>query len=224
MNRRLSVLLILAVLLIAAIIAVYDGAEGFVAVKLGDVSPKAIGATLLAFLLIALFVERAMEAYTAVWREPERRAKASVVRQAQARVSVANSRIEQASQAVRSASGNAPAPHMQDLHAEKEQAVKEHQKAISEIETHRSETRARTTIWSLFLGALIAIAGVRALHSFMDPPSGSQFLKGLFIVLDVVVTAAMLGGGADGIHKIISVFTTAAEQKSAEAEGLNLVS
>jgi hypothetical protein len=218
MNGRLSVILILgvililAVLLIGAVIVVEDGPPAFDAVPLKEVTPGAIWTTLLTFLLIALFVERAMEVYTAVWREPERRAKAELVRQARVRISVANSRIEQASQAASSASANAAAPDMQDLHAEKEQALKEHQRAVSDIETHRSETRARTTIWSLFLGALIGVAGVRAL-SFMNPPSNSHFRQGLFIFLDVVVTAALLGGGADGIHKIISVFTTVAEQK-----------
>jgi hypothetical protein len=74
---------------------------------------------------------------------------------------------------------------MQNLHAEKEEAVKEHEKAVSDVEAHRSETRFRTTIWSLFLGALIAIAGVRALDSFMDPPKDVQVPKYLFIFLDV---------------------------------------
>ena len=222
MNRGLSVLLILAVLIIAAVVFVLD--RRFVAVDLSHVDPKTIGTTLLGFLLIALFIERAMEAYTAVWREPERRTKATAVRQARARVNAANSRIEQVAKVVRSASANAAAPDLQNLHAEREKAVKEHEKAVSDVEAHRSETRFRTTKWSLFLGALIAIAGVRALNSFVDLPEDVQVSKYLFIFLDVVVTAAMLGGGADGIHQIISVFTTAAEEKKADAEGRNPVS
>jgi len=220
MNRQLDVLLILIVLLAAVLIATQGGPNGFAAVKLGDVGVAAIGKTLLGFLLIALFIERAMEAYTAVWRKPERQVKAAEVQQAQARVNLAGNRLEQASEAAPRGAVEGVARDMKDLHVEKAEAVEEHQKAVTKIETYRAGTQVRTTIWSLFLGGLIAVAGVRALDSFMDPPgSGSDFLKYLFIGVDVALTAALLGGGADGIHKIISVFTTAADQKKAELEG-----
>jgi hypothetical protein len=38
-------------------------------------------------------------------------------------------------------------------------------------------------------------------------------------VVDIVLTAALLGGGADGIHKILGVYTKAAEEKKAEIKG-----
>lgn len=219
MNRQLDVLLILIVLLVAVLIATQGGADGFVAVKLGDVSAGTIGTTLLGFLLIALFIERAMEAYTAVWREPERQVKAAEVQQAQAGVSLAESRLEQAREAPRPRTAKGAALAMKSLYAGQAEAIEERQEAVTQFETYRAGTQVRTTIWSLFLGALIALAGVRALDSLMDPPDGGQFLKYLFIGVDVVLTAALLGGGASGIHKIISVFTTAADQKKAELEG-----
>jgi hypothetical protein len=220
MNRQLDVLLFLIVLLIAVLIATQGGPDGFVAIKLGDVSPGEIGTTLLGFLLIALFIERAMEAYTAVWRQPERQVKAAEVQQAQVNVNLAASRLEHASEAAPRVLTKAAATSMKDLHAEKVEAVEEHGKAVTQIETYRAGTQVRTTIWSLFLGALIAVAGVRALDSFMDiPDNACEFPKYLFIGVDVALTAALLGGGADGIHKIISVFTTAADQKKAELEG-----
>jgi hypothetical protein len=40
-----------------------------------------------------------------------------------------------------------------------------------------------------------------------------------FNVVDIVLTAALLGGGADGIHKILGVYTKAAEEKKAEIKG-----
>jgi hypothetical protein len=219
MNRQVDVLLILIVLLVAVLIATQGGADGFVAAKFDKDSAAKIGTTLLGFLLIALFVERAMEAYTAVWRNPQRQVKAAEVQQAQARVSLADSRLEQAHEGPRPRTAKGAAPAMNSLYAGQAKAVEEHQKAVTQIETYRAGTQVRTTIWSLFLGAWIALAGVRALDSFMEPPDGGPLLKYLFIGVDVVLTAALLGGGADGIHKIISVYTTAADQKKAGLEG-----
>jgi hypothetical protein len=218
MNRQLDVLLILIVLLVAVLIATQGGTDGFVAAKFDEDSAAKIGTTLLGFLLIALFVERAMEAYTAVWRNPQRQVKAAEVQQARARVSLADSRLEQARESPRPRTAKGAALAM-SLFAGQAKAVEEQQKAVTQIETYRAGTQVRTTIWSLFLGAWIALAGVRALDSFMEPPDGGPLLKYVFIGVDIVLTAALLGGGADGIHKIISVYTTAADQKKAGLEG-----
>jgi hypothetical protein len=40
----------------------------------------------------------------------------------------------------------------------------------------------------------------------------------LFTSVDVVVTGAVIGGGADGLHKIVKVFTTFFETTSAKIE------
>jgi hypothetical protein len=55
----------------------------------------------------------------------------------------------------------------------------------------------------------------------VDKPNGFESWQ-KHLLVDIVLTAALLGGGADGIHKIISVYTNAAEQKKAEIEGRSL--
>lgn len=173
-----------------------------------------IGVTLLGFMLIALFIERVMEVYTSIWRAPERQKK--IIEAQRARV-----KVETVGAALKDAPRTASAPK---LEAELTQATDDHHQAVAQMEKYRVDTQNCTTIYSVAVGALVALAGVRALAAIVGPiPSDSQdfgeWQRHFFNVVDIVLTAALLGGGADGIHKILSVYTKAAEEKKAEIEG-----
>jgi hypothetical protein len=60
------------------------------------------------------------------------------------------------------------------------------------------------------LGLLLAYVGVRALSSFYASPPAlqSDHQQLMLNVVDVVLSAALLAGGANGIHSVVSSITT----------------
>ena len=76
----------------------------------------------------------------------------------------------------------------------------------------------RIAFWlSTGFGVALAATGFRALEWFIEPvpmsASGSQpTQRAVFAVLDVVVTGMVLGGGADGIHKMAALIGTFVDQ------------
>jgi hypothetical protein len=76
---------------------------------------------------------------------------------------------------------------------------------------HRSTTQRIAFAGGVTLGVVFAALGIRALGLFVDPAVFKALpavQKKLFTVADVLLTGAVLGGGSDGLHKLISVFTT----------------
>jgi hypothetical protein len=59
------------------------------------------------------------------------------------------------------------------------------------------------------LGTFLAAVGVRALEPFVAEgfweETARAWQHGLFTALDVLVTGAVIGGGAEGIHRLVSV-------------------
>jgi hypothetical protein len=94
-----------------------------------------------------------------------------------------------------------------DAAKSQKQAVEATQKHLAEW---RSDTQKIAFAMGMSLGVLLAAVGLRALEIFVDAaifdqlPSVQQVTFG---ALDVLVTGAVLGGGADGLHKLVSVFT-----------------
>lgn len=77
----------------------------------------------------------------------------------------------------------------------------------------RSDKLRAARFLSLFFGALAAFSGVRVLDQFLPEKAleisdsfAQVFQLGAFRATDTVLTALVLAGGADGIHKILSSF------------------
>lgn len=68
-----------------------------------------------------------------------------------------------------------------------------------------------------------AMVGVRALAPFLDASTIKDVgQRDTFIVFDVVLSAALMAGGANGIHSVVSAFTSffdASAQKSQNSVG-----
>jgi len=91
------------------------------------------------------------------------------------------------------------------------------------------EYKAETLRWALpsglTLGLVIAAFGVRVLDQFIalptagapDRPSEKQIWW--FHVADIVLTGALLAGGADPIHKLMDAFRKFMEASAARASG-----
>jgi hypothetical protein len=75
---------------------------------------------------------------------------------------------------------------------------------------YKSRTQRIAFIAGTTIGVLVSALGIRALGLFVDPvifdtlPSVQQTL---FTIADVLLTGAILGGGADALHKLVLVFT-----------------
>lgn len=77
-----------------------------------------------------------------------------------------------------------------------------------QLQLFKAQTARRTFMCGLAAGAVIALAGARALSPLLAelPATGSP--QSLMVVIaDVVITAGLIGGGSDGIHKLVSVIT-----------------
>jgi hypothetical protein len=83
--------------------------------------------------------------------------------------------------------------------------------AHDKLADYRSDTQRIAFLTTLGLGVVISALGIRALELFVDPAifaALSSTQRAAFNVTDVLLTGASLGGGADGLHKMVNVFTT----------------
>jgi len=130
--------------------------------------------------LVSLFIERTLEVFLTAWR-----AEGAAKLETQVK----------AAKAAKAAPGAAP-----DAHAATEDTVIQ----------HKAGTQRMAFLGGVTLGIVVSAVGVRALGMFVDPAvfgSLSDTQQTMFNVTDVLLTGAVLGGGADGLHKLVSVFT-----------------
>jgi len=88
-------------------------------------------------------------------------------------------------------------------------------KAASEaLDDYRGETQQIAFAVSFSLGLLTSISGVHALGPFVISAKcagagfASHHQEVFFLCLDVALSAALLAGGADGIHSVVNAITS----------------
>jgi hypothetical protein len=88
------------------------------------------------------------------------------------------------------------------------EAQRELRDAEAEIEEFKGETRKIAYVVGTLIGLIIGLAGVRALSPLIQSqfPEAAWFQEFAFNSIDVAMTAALLAGGAAGVHQVISVF------------------
>ncbi len=87
--------------------------------------------------------------------------------------------------------------------------------------TYKAKTQRIAFLINFLLGTIVSALGVRAISMFVDPAAlnGLPTLHArLFAAFDVMVTGTLLGGGADGLHKLVTLFTTWMDTAKASAE------
>lgn len=142
-----------------------------------DFSVKLIINQLLILLLIALFLERALDVFLTTWRAQKSEELENDINKIQKKLE--------------------SKPGKTNSNQTKELEQKSKQKLI-----YRAETR-KIALWSgLILGILISAAGVRTISNFFIIKHLNSVQKNLFIFLDVFMTGGLISGGSDGIHKI----------------------
>ncbi len=69
---------------------------------------------------------------------------------------------------------------------------------------------------------IVSALGIRLLELFVDPAvfdSLPRVQRKLFSTADVLLTGAVLGGGSDALHQLVSVFTNFMESAAGRAKG-----
>ena len=79
------------------------------------------------------------------------------------------------------------------------------------VVSYKAVTQRMAFLGGVTLGVIVSAVGVRGLGLFVDPAvfdALPQAQQTIFNMADVILTGAALGGGADGLHKLVSVFTS----------------
>lgn len=166
-------------IIIIAFVA-FNGALGVAVLETSNVSH--VTDVLMGLFLAALFMERAQEVFITAWRAGGRQKLERAIEDIKAAVA-ADSNDRTATQHLVSS---------QD-----------------ELDNYKSETQKHAYFFGLAIGLLIALAGVRSLSHIANHENLQGFQQSLFYGLDIGLTAALIAGGSDALHKLISVFTDA---------------
>lgn len=144
-------------------------------------------------LLLALFIERALEVFLTVWRAGGAAA------------------IELDVRRLRKLFEKDLTSHSVDLLSSE-----------SALSAYKSETQKIAFICGITFGIIVSAFGVRSIELFVDPDifhSLPAVQRSLFNIVDVILTGAVLGGGADGLHKLVAVFTNYMDVTSKKIKG-----
>lgn len=140
-------------------------------------------------LLTALFVERASEVVLTSWRAEQSDRLALMLAMAERDAGDANS------------------------HGSAEYRVELRYQLLA----YKARTRLLAMRLGLCLGLLAALAGVRALAPISDIQALLPIQRWFFHSLDIALTAALVAGGSDGLHKLTEFYRTFLEGQSARA-------
>ncbi len=136
---------------------------------------------LLPIFAISVFVERAQEVFVSAWREIERIPLDQNIKNLEMKVAID--------------SGNQFL--VDTLYA-----------ARVDFSRFKAKTRRIAFLFSLAIGMMISIVGIRVLRSLTSVdanPLGTQ--RTLFDLVDIILTGALIGGGSEGVHRVMAVIT-----------------
>jgi hypothetical protein len=141
-------------------------------------------------VLIALFIERSLEIFITVWRGGKADELQHYLEKAIA---------------------------LPDSDAQKATKVQAANEALS---NYKFQTQQVALPSALILGILISAVGVRGLGNLadLDKLSDHPTQRYLFNLADVLLTGALVGGGSDFVHKVITTFTGLMDATSQRAK------
>jgi hypothetical protein len=168
------VIILLVLLALAGLGAWRSDLVRFVPISGGDVVDL-----LTPLILIALFIERALEVFVTGWR------------------SLDKDKLEKGVEVARQTSGDVAT-------------------AEATLDEYRRQTQRIAFLSAAAAGAFIALCGVRVLEPltdiqlaqelWRDNPGGIGLQGFGFRLADIVLTAGLLAGGAEGIHRVMTLF------------------
>ncbi|MDQ2868601.1 MAG: hypothetical protein M3R59_09375 [Verrucomicrobiota bacterium] len=165
--------------------------------------------------LVSVFVERLVEVFVSIWRDPESDLLDQElinwrVLQVKRKREISDLLYElQADSSAQTSSRKSvietelPAKRRELSHAEEKEASIEER-----LVPYHSRTREVSTWVAVASGVLIAAIGFRFFHQILDVTrlSGYAQHEGWFVFLDVMLTGLILAGGSKTMHYLFSVF------------------
>jgi hypothetical protein len=191
---------------------------------------RKVGDLIVSLLALALFVERSLSIVTDIWlgeeREKRERAAAIVAGQAATTKREIEAAMEVPSRLVRE---QPAAIHTKAALTQVDATVAKLNTRLDDLKKEQiTASNAATAIecrqdrvrlaFGFLFALLISAVGVRVLGEFVTAPTGSNFQKGLFNVIDIVITAGIIAGGSTGINSIADVFGKYADALRKRAE------
>jgi hypothetical protein len=154
-------------------------------IKFKDFTISDVTGLLTALLITAVLIERTIELIMHVWREPDKQKIKNEVKQARSR----RNNVEEATE---------------------EEVI-----LTSKIKCYEVVTKSLSVVIAFLLGLIISALGVRILQPLMDHTAMmniSDLQARLFTGVDVFITGALIGGGSEGMHKIIDLILSYVEK------------
>jgi len=131
--------------------------------------------------VVALMTERAIEVIVSVLRDAEAQEKVGAIKAITSSVADAKAKSPQVQADIDALTGQLE--------------VKQ-----KDLDSYRIDTKETTYCISFTLGVALALVGVRGIHGLLaNAPS-----SGWFSLVDIVVTGAVIAGGSDGIHQMVT--------------------
>ena len=94
-----------------------------------------------------------------------------------------------------------------DLAAAKEKKDADEQKKVNDqLIAHRNGTEKKAMTVGFLIGVLLGLAGVQVLGSLFDVTYLEGIQKFLFKGMDILLTAALVAGGSNGVKQVTSLF------------------
>ncbi|MGH9607201.1 MAG: hypothetical protein ACRD3N_16055 [Terracidiphilus sp.] len=155
------------------------------------VQPQTVGNILAPLLLTSAFIERAVEVFITPWRDP---------------------------------GYNRLNANLTATQADPAKSPKEKADANDRLNAYVAVTTRYAFALAVMFGLVAAMVGVRALWPFLDPQAlaaSSNVSVGqvnTFVVFDVVLSAALMAGGANGIHSMVTLITTFCDTTTQKAQ------
>ena len=194
--------------------AIIAAALDFIPISLEKLKNADLLTLLLTVIFVALVVERAVEVYANNRFDPERARIRLPVSAIESNLAFKERRLE--------AELARPNPDETELSNLRQRIREAQDKLMAEsekIEPQLADFRRKKAAYAAMLATVLslgaAIVGVRVLGQFVPTdaegapqlPGADPFQMDALLFVDVVLTTALLAGGADGIHQIIKRFT-----------------
>ncbi len=218
-GRAIMILL----LLFAAGVAFIAVTNGVMPLARPEDMPQRFGTVLVALIAVSLLVERAAEVYTGIWRRDGRRSLLKSLQACQAQVAERERLVAEATKPLKE--GDPARPLDDGLKDKLTQDREALFLAQQELSAYRSATARQVFVLNVILGILAASLGVQMLDWLFGVAQAGAAVTaanlgydGVFRIVDILLTGALIGGGADGLHRILAIFTTAADAKKDASE------
>jgi len=146
---------------------------------------------LIPIFVIALFLERALEVFVSTWREMQ--------------CFPLNDKLKELKKQLSDEKAKAFHDGQPKL---LESLTNEIDETQCEIKIFKAKTKRFSFLIGLCGGLIISMVGVRVLRPLTSMDADPTGLQGsLFNFVDIILTGALIGGGSDGVHKLMSVIT-----------------